>query len=152
MFHTGPCLSSGITDCSKDCSSSLPCIPADNKNTDGPCYCDALCYSIGGCCSDAFHVQNCLGESKIIMTLYSVPIVLTFLHSSTVPETSCDTGEVRLAGGEANSYSGRVEVCVNGVWGTICNFLQDWGPDNAAVVCGQLGFPTISKSVCLHGC
>ena len=33
-----------------------------------------------------------------------------------VPE--CEMGEVRLVGGVTNS-SGRLEVCGNGVWGTI---------------------------------
>ena len=67
------------------------------------------------------------------------------MHTLTVAETLCDTGEVRLVGGKANSFSGRVEVCVNGVWGTICNARQDWSSDNAAVVCLQVGFPTASK-------
>ncbi len=35
--------------------------------------------------------------------------------------------------------AGRVEVCVDGVYGTIC---QDgnWGNNDASVVCSQLGF------------
>ena len=66
-----------------------------------------------------------------------------------VPE--CETGEVRLVGGVTNS-SGRLEVCGNGVWGTVCNVLNDWGPENAGVVCHQLGFPVTGKTtfVCCH--
>ena len=64
----------------------------------------------------------------------------------TVAERSCETGEVRLVGGEvANTYSGIVEVCVKGVWGTICDLQGDWGLENAAVVCRQLGFAATSK-------
>ena len=50
----------------------------------------------------------------------------------------CENGDVRLAGGVAGSPSGRVEVCVGGVWGTVCDRLGHWTPLNTAVVCRQL--------------
>ena len=59
-----------------------------------------------------------------------------------VPE--CETGEVRLVGGVTRS-SGRVEVCGNGVWGTVCDVLNEWGPENTGVVCRQLGFSESGK-------
>ena len=55
----------------------------------------------------------------------------------TVPE--CENGEIRLVGGGTNS-TGRLEVCINGIWGKVCNALGYWGTDNARVVCRQLGF------------
>ena len=48
----------------------------------------------------------------------------------------CDEGSVRLAGGTANK-NGRVEVCYNGVWGTVCE--SGWSLSDAIVVCKQLG-------------
>ena len=49
----------------------------------------------------------------------------------------CSHGDVRLVGGTLE-YEGRVEVCLNGVWGTVTD--DGWGAVDARVVCRQLGF------------
>ena len=54
----------------------------------------------------------------------------------------CQNGEIRLAGG-STQYEGRVEVCLNETWGTVCG--NSWDVVDANVACGQLGFSRISK-------
>ena len=52
-----------------------------------------------------------------------------------------------MAGGNGN-YSGRVDVCFNNVWGTVCD--GGWGIDEAMVVCKQLGFDPEGTCVCMY--
>ena len=43
---------------------------------------------------------------------------------------------MRLTRGR-NSLQGRVEICFDGVWGTVCS--RGWNTADANVVCRQLG-------------
>lgn len=56
---------------------------------------------------------------------------------SVTTQSNCSDGHVRLVGGDS-SNEGRVEVCVNEAWGTVCD--HSWNSEDANVVCGQLGF------------
>ena len=49
---------------------------------------------------------------------------------------ACTNGDVRLMNG--SSSSGRVEICYNNSYGSVCD--NQWDIINAGVVCKQLGF------------
>ena len=67
------------------------------------------------------HLDPCLKYNLDILTL----------------EALCADGDIRLAGGTTTN-EGRVEVCINHAWGTVCDY--HWGTEEADVVCSQLGF------------
>ena len=70
-----------------------------------------------------------------------------------MPESCNKDGTVRLVNGEYET-EGRLEICVNGKWGTVCNDywkyyygrdVYGFDHDAATVVCRQLGYCTYGE-------
>ena len=51
--------------------------------------------------------------------------------------STCTDNDVQLAGSD-NPSVGRLEVCIHGLWGSVCD--DSWTNVNARVVCQQLGY------------
>ncbi len=55
---------------------------------------------------------------------------------------SCTDGLIRLVDGK-DMYEGRLEMCVSGQWGTVCD--QDFGKVDGKTACAQLKLPFDGK-------
>ena len=60
----------------------------------------------------------------------------SFIDNTTQP-VDCKTGNIRLVGGKED-FEGRLEVCINQVWGTACSV--SWDSFEIKVACRQLGY------------
>ena len=63
--------------------------------------------------------------------------------------SQCSNGDIRLAGG-LTPNEGRVEICYQNIWGTVCD--NRWDAREAMVVCRQLNFTIIGKCLNLIIC
>lgn len=63
-------------------------------------------------------------------------IIYLFMTAPFTVEENCTTGDIRLIG--PTLLEGRVEICINNAWGTICNNL--FSSHDPQVICRDLGY------------
>ena len=76
--------------------------------------------------------------------IYKAFIYKVIILVATEPE--CNETDIQLVDG-AEANIGRVEICLNGVWGSVCD--DNWDVRDAQVVCRQLGYNGGVLAVCL---
>ena len=103
-------------------------------------------------CNVCLHNPGQSAESATIHCIIMTIIKCTFhenrdqpsLHSHILCHAEAnrchsDDNEIRLSNGtKLNNVSGRVEVCLDGLWGTVCD--NGWTRNDATTVCRQLGY------------
>ena len=92
------------------------------------------------CTGDEDFLTNC----NFIQDLFCLPNDLAKVECM---DAECVEGNVKIIGG-LNETEGRVEVCLGGSWGGICE--DSWTYEDAQVVCKQLGYPYTGMAINLY--
>ena len=63
-------------------------------------------------------------------------VISALFPDISTPNGNCEHGELRLVNG-TNVLEGRVEICINNAWGTVCT--EGASVDDVMVICQQMG-------------
>ena len=63
--------------------------------------------------------------------------IFQYFAAGILRKASCTDGKLRLRNGYLTG-EGRVEICINNAWGTVCD--NGWNNADASVVCRELGY------------
>ena len=85
--------------------------------------------------------KACITVSIICLTLNCYGFTFFKNEEPDTPREVCVDGDLRLQGGGAHvfgnlSLQGRVEICLNNAWGTVCDRL--FGEEELRTICNQI--------------
>ena len=86
------------------------------------------------------------GNYFLVLPPFVSSLCIKFTHLTVVYCLACVNGDIRLVAGTVPN-EGRVEVCNDSVWGTVCD--DSWSQNDGNVACRQLGYSGIGKINCL---
>ena len=101
-----------------------------NGNEDTLFDCSRSVFRVTSYCSSHYYDLGLKCKCKSFCLCHHGEYILCFFLAL------CEDGTVRLQGG--TQTQGRVEVCFNETWGTVCS--DFWNNSDASVVCRQLGY------------
>ncbi len=85
----------------------------------------------------------CQGNIEAVHKIsFFIKYWILLYHLDSIGFDDCESGDIRLTGSSV-SNGGRIEICINNAWGTICG--EGWDVTNANIVCAQLGFQPLGK-------
>ena len=85
-------------------------------------------------------IQDSKCPAQSVVTCQPGKTIIYYKMLTVILGTAACDPNVRLVDGYTH-HQGRVEVCVNGQWGTVCNIQQEM----TEAICFQLGFTAIGR-------
>ena len=83
--------------------------------------------------------------------MYYLRIKLCAYVGAETEFSSCSDGDLRLVGGNTTNQ-GRLQICMNNAWGSVCDSQGTFTRSEAKVACRQLGILQVEGLLQLYVC